>query len=109
MIVGTIVITLVVVVIGVMLDRRFGLLRAAEVETTKPPIVHPVGDSPATALRAGAVQLGRLRSAQRCRSCRAAMQDEPGGRVQFDGRDLLVLSFRCPRCAARRAMYVEGL
>src|SRR5205823_12953623 len=106
-VIGTIAVVAVTIAIGLYVDRK---VRPPDAEPGAPKKLasHAAGEAPATAFRAGAVQLGRIRAGQRCRSCRTPMQHEPDERVRFDDRDLLVLSFRCPRCATRRALYVEA-
>jgi hypothetical protein len=54
-----------------------------------------------------AAQLDQLAATQRCPTCRATMRaasDEP---VTFDGRELRVLAFRCPRGDGARTLYVD--
>jgi len=109
-IVGTIAIVAVTITVGVLLDRRIGLLpRPKELlEAGKPkPARHDAGEAPATAIRARGAQLERLRGARRCPTCRevlvAAGDDE---RVRYDDRELLVIHLRCPRCDEPHALYV---
>jgi hypothetical protein len=65
------------------------------------------GATPATALRANAAALERLRAQPKCPDCRTTMSAEPDDTVRFDGRELLVLTFRCGECGNKRAIYVE--
>ncbi len=107
---GTIAIVLVTVALGVLLDRKYPLLRRPEalrVPRTPPAAaVHAAGEAPVTALRARAGQLARLR-AQHCPGCRSAMTNADDDTVRYGGGELLVLRFRCPACAARRTLYIR--
>lgn len=102
-VVGTLAIVAVTVAIGVFVDRKTSIVPA--VRPAAPS--HTAGEAPASAIRAGATQLARLRASQRCPACRAAMLGAPDDAVRYGERSLLVLQFRCPACAARRALYVE--
>ena len=109
-IVGTVAIVGLTIAIGVYIDRRVKLLPRAEdlaPAERNPPPKHAAGEAPATAIRARDAQQTRLRGSQRCTQCRAAMISEPDDTVRYDNRALLVLQFRCPECAARRALYVD--
>jgi RNase P subunit RPR2 len=108
MVAGTIAIVLVTIAIGIFVDRKVGLLpRADKLAEPRPRMPsHVAGEAPATAIRAGTAQLSKLR-AQRCRSCRAAMTAGDDDHVRYDERDLIVLHYRCPRCGAKRSLYVE--
>jgi hypothetical protein len=90
-------------------DRKLGLLTRPEALAQEPPkpATHGAGEVAATAIRAGGAQLTRLRSSQRCRSCRAILVDGGEARVRYDNRDLLVITLRCERCATKRALYVD--
>jgi hypothetical protein len=110
-VIGTIGVVLVTVVLGVLADRKWGLVPSPErlraAGAPKPLPGHAAGEAPSTALRVTAAELARLATAQRCPRCRATMHaagDEP---VMFDGRELRVLAFRCPRCDGARSIYVD--
>ena len=105
-IVGTIVIVAAAIAIGLVLDRR---LRPRPQELQKSVRIpsHGVGEAPATAIRAGATQLAKLRASQRCRACRASVtHDGEDDHVRYADRELIVLHFRCPDCGAKRVLYV---
>jgi hypothetical protein len=109
-IIGTAVVVAVTVAIGMYADKKLGLLPRAEAlapPRLRPP-GHAAGEAPATAFRAGAAQLAKLRASQRCTECRALL--EPGGpddAIRFNNRTLAVLHFHCARCARTRVLYVE--
>jgi hypothetical protein len=112
-VVGTIAIVLATVAIGVVVNRKLRLLPGPDdFETNqdrarKQLVSHAAGEAPATALRLDAAQIEKLRTSQRCQSCRAALEAEPDDRVRYDNRDLLVLHARCPACNTRRSLYIE--
>jgi len=109
---GTIAIVAVTIAVGVLVDRKIGIvprpeqLRAA---AARPPLPgHGAGEAPATAIRASSPQqLERLRAGQRCPTCRTSMSGQPDDTVRFGGRELRVLRFRCVTCTNRRAVYVD--
>ena len=110
-ILGTIAIVLITVLVGLLLDRRIRLLpRPADLAASddrKPaPVAYAAGEAPATAIRVRAGQLAKLRH-QKCPACRSDMTNTPDESVRYNDRTLLVLLFSCPKCAARRTIYVE--
>ena len=111
MIVGTIAIVAAVVALGMLLTRKRGfLVKPAELAEPKPkpkPPSHAAGEAPATAIRAAGEQLARLRTTQRCRECRTIMTAGPDERVRYGDGELIVIELRCPKCDARRALYVN--
>jgi hypothetical protein len=113
-ILGTIGVVLVVVAIGMLIDRKYSLLPkpeelAAEAKPPgRPPPSYAAGEAPSTAIRARDSQLAKLR-AQRCTACRAEMRNDADDTVRYNDRDLVVLHFTCPACATRRVLYVERL
>lgn len=106
-ILGTLAVVLIVVVVGLLLDRKVRLLpRRQDLEPArKKPPAYAAGEAPSTAIRARPAQLEKLR-AQRCPACRSAMDVGEDDTVRFDDRDLLVLHFTCPSCAGKRSVYV---
>jgi hypothetical protein len=108
-IIGTIAVVLATIAIGIVVDRKWGLLPRAD-KLAEPPVrppLHAAGDAPATAIRASAEQLAKLRI-QRCRDCRAKLESAgEDDDVRYDERALIVLQFRCPSCATKRSVYVE--
>lgn len=109
-IIGTIAIVVVVVAIGLFVDKKVPLLPRPE---PKPEPARPTGygagEVAATAIRAGAAQLAELRKTQRCTACSSPMAHADDDPVRYDDRDLLVLHFRCTACGATRFLYVEPL
>lgn len=111
---GTVALVIVIVAIGMLIDRRFGILPApkdfqddtAEASERKKLATHGAGEAPATALQVREAQIARLRTSQRCSTCRAAMTGEADDTVRYDETDLLVLHFTCPICASKRALYL---
>jgi RNase P subunit RPR2 len=110
-ILGTIAIVIVVVAIGMLLDRKVGFLPAPEDFDTnrerKKLASHGPGEAPATALRIDATQIAKLRTSQRCTSCRKELRNEADDSVRFDENELVILHFTCTGCDARRTLYVE--
>lgn len=110
-IVGSIAVVLAVVIVGVFIDRRRPLLPRPEVlaPPPKPAPTHGLGEAPQSAFRVGDAQLARLRSSQRCLACRSEMTylADADDRVRYDGRELVVLHFACPRDQTKRTIYVE--
>lgn len=105
---GTLAIVGAAVAFGTWVTRKRGLLPTPE-ELAPPAKKRPAygpGEAPASAIRAGAAQLDRLRASQRCTSCRAVMTVCGEEHVRYDERDMLVIDLRCEPCAARRALYV---
>ena len=109
-IVATIAIVAVAIALGVVLDRKLGILpKPAQLAEPRrlPAPTHAAGDAPAAAIRAHAGQLERLRATQRCRACRAPLPPAADEVIRYDDRRLIVLHFACPACAATRALYVD--
>lgn len=108
-IVGTLAIVLITIAVGLLVDRKYGVLpKPTELAEPKRPPKHAAGEAPATAIRARDGQLANLR-VQRCGSCRAVMTNETDDIVRYDARELLVLHFTCPACATRRSLYIERI
>ena len=106
---GTIAIVLVVVVVGVLIDRKRALLpkpaELAEASEKKKPGAHGLGEAPVTAIRARPAQIAKLRI-QRCTRCRAELAAGPDDTVRYNDRALLVLHFTCERCGSKRSLYI---
>ena len=107
-IIGTLAIVLITVAVGLLVDRKVGFLpKPTEIaEDKKLPPAYGAGEAPATAIRARDGQLAKLR-VQRCTSCRRPMTNVADDVVRYNERELLVLSFACPACAAKRVLYIE--
>ena len=107
---GTIAIVAITIAIGVFVDRRYKLLPRPELLADNPRArrpTHGAGEAPATAIRAGGVQVAKLRATQRCRACRATLDLGEDDHVRYNDHELIVLQFHCPRCATKRTLYVE--
>jgi hypothetical protein len=110
-IVGTIAIVLITVAVGLLIDRKHSILpKPTEIVADHKPEPklpsHAAGEAPATAIRARADQLAKLRI-QRCTTCRAAMTNTDDDTVRYNERELLVLHFACTQCPSKRSLYVE--
>jgi hypothetical protein len=108
-IIGTIAIVVGTVAFGVVFDRKVGIAPKDLAAGRKASSGYAAGEAPSTAIRASAAQLARLRESQRCGACRAAMTGDPDDSVRYDDRELIVLQFRCPSCAAKRTIYVASV
>jgi hypothetical protein len=112
-IIGTLVIIIITVLVGVFLEKRSGIKLEKQNLSTEvkrpPPAKYTLGETAATAFRVGDAQLAKLRTSQRCPECRAEMAylDADDDRVRYDQRDLMVLHFNCPSCKSKRRLYVE--
>lgn len=102
---GTIGIVLATIVLGLLADKKWGLLPSAkklrEASAPKQLPAHAPGGAPSTALSAPPKAL-------RCPRCKAAMERTREEIVTYDGRALRVLAFCCPRCAHTGSVYVEA-
>lgn len=108
-IIGTIAIVLVMVVIGLLIDRKVPVLGRREdtaADELKKRSTHAAGEAPATALQIREDQLDKLRSTQRCPRCRSTMQSAPDDHVRYNDADLLVCHFTCENCPGTRTLYV---
>lgn len=106
-VIGTIAIVVLSITAGLYLDRRFGLLpRRAQLQAPKPALpTHADGEAPATAIYATRDELEHLRD-RPCRQCKTAVRATTDT-VRYEGRELTVLSFTCPRCNSHDRIYVE--
>jgi hypothetical protein len=100
---GTLGIVAATIVIGVLADRRFGLLpRPRELlEAGKPGLKlppHAPGEAPETALPAPPPTV-------RCRACRSKALPDGDSRATYGDRTLVVRRYLCPRCAATTTIY----
>ncbi|HVK84883.1 MAG TPA: hypothetical protein VM513_12280 [Kofleriaceae bacterium] len=109
-IVGTIVVVIATIVLGVLADRKWKLLPSPEGlrEAAKPKQLpaHGPGEAPATALPLAPEERTRLAAKQRCPRCRATMALAGDESVTYEGRELRVLAFRCTRCDGTRSLYI---
>jgi hypothetical protein len=108
-IIAAIAVVLGTIAIGVLVTRKRPMLPAPEdlAASPKKRQAYAAGEAPATAIRAGAAQLARLRASQRCRECRTVMTAGEEEHVKYGGGELLVVELRCEKCGARRALYVS--
>ncbi len=106
---GTIAIVAGVIIVGVIVDRKIGILPRPEElrDSHKPRTAYAAGEAPATAIRATAERLANLRASRRCTTCREKASCEAEERVRYDDRELLVLRFRCGTCGESRAVYID--
>jgi RNase P subunit RPR2 len=121
-IIGTILIVVAVIAIGVFLDRKIGILprpkelkgnvmvevnRTKTVESKRPR--YEAGEAPSTAIRARGAQLDKLRASRRCSKCReplASTGDDEN--VRYGDGELLVVHLRCGKCGETRSLYVDA-
>jgi hypothetical protein len=111
-VIGTIAIVAVTIVLGVVVDRRGKLVPRPEElrDAARPPAARLApGETAATAIRAGAIQLMRLRASQRCSACRSALVADPDDTASYEGAELLLLRFGCASCATRRTIYIDRI
>lgn len=109
-IVGTILIVLASIGIGLLIDRKWDVIPRKEklLEAGRPGLklpAHAPGAAPATALELGAGEIEKLRR-KRCDECRGETQALADDHVTYDGRDLLVVHAECLRCGRSRSTYV---
>ena len=106
-VIGTIAIVAATIFLGWALDRKVRVTpeELRDADTPKPRIVP--GETAATAIRANADQLARLRS-QRCTECRAEVRAEDD-HAELAGKPLVLLRFSCARCGTRRTIYVAAV
>lgn len=108
-IIGTVAIVLACIGIGIVLDRKYGILPRKEklLEQGRRGLAlpgHAPGEAPSTALVSS--DLAKLRAAK-CTHCRGATDPLPDDRVTYDGVELVVLHARCRRCGRERSTYVR--
>jgi hypothetical protein len=105
---GTVAIVGATIGLGVVIDRKWGLLpRAKELEAPRPKLSgYAAGEAPETAIAAGPMAIEKLRRDQRCPACRSPMDARADDHVTYDGRELIVLHFQCPRDATKLSLYV---
>jgi hypothetical protein len=105
---GTIAIVGATIGLGVVIDRKWGLLpRAAQLEAPRQKLLaHAAGEAPEAAIAASPMAIEKLRRDQRCPQCKSPMDARADDRVSYDGRELIVLHFQCPRDATKRSLYV---
>jgi hypothetical protein len=91
------------IAVGVLVDRKIGLLPRPRdlLEAGRPGWklpAHAPGAAPETALAAPAARV-------RCRACRRRALPDGESRATYGERELVVRSYRCPRCAAITTIY----
>ncbi|MDX2088103.1 MAG: hypothetical protein SFX73_09640 [Kofleriaceae bacterium] len=108
---GSIVVVLVTVVLGLLADRKWGLLpdpkRLKEAGTSRRlPPPHAPGEAPASALDLSPGDRERLIARMKCTACKVTMSLSGEDAIRYDQRDLRVLRFACSGCGATRSVYV---
>jgi len=114
-IVGTIAIIAITIAIGVFADKKVDLIpRKTTLEKGNAPkrlsrgsSGYAAGEAASTAIRAGAAQLEKLRTSQRCTGCRAALDVRGDDRVRYADHELIIVQFHCPSCGRNRSLYVD--
>jgi hypothetical protein len=105
--IGTILIVLASIGVGVAADRRWGLLpRKALPRPAVKLLGHAPGEAPATAIEVTAGALEQLRRA-RCGDCKGETDILADDRVTYDDRELLVIHTQCRRCRRAHSTYVQ--
>jgi hypothetical protein len=108
-ILGTILIALATMGIGVLVDRKWSILPRKERMLAAKPLPalpgHVAGAAAATAIDVTAGELETLRRA-RCHACRGDTDTLADDRITYDGRDLLVVHVKCRRCSVMHRTYV---
>jgi hypothetical protein len=108
-VIGTILIVAASIGTGVVVDRKWSVLprKGQLAGPPAPKQLDAPGAAPASAIAAGPGEIELLRRGQKC-SCRTAMDvAADGDRVTYEGHELRVLRFACPRCGATRSLYVR--
>jgi hypothetical protein len=108
-VIGTIAIVAAVIVVGVIVDRKIGIVpRPEELRDAQKPRTasYAAGEAPSSAIRATTERLANLCASRRCTACREHATCESDDRVRYDDRELLVLRFRCGKCGATQALYI---
>ena len=107
---GTVAIVGATIGLGVVIDRKWGLLpRAKELEAPRPTLSgYAAGEAPETAIAASPMALERLRRDQHCPVCKSPMDGLADDRATYDGRELIVVHFQCPRDATKLSLYVAA-
>ena len=107
---GTIAIVACTIAIGIVVDRKLGLLPRPDkrrAPAKRLPLTHDAGEAPAVAIRATPEQLATLCESQPCTRCGSMVVGAQDDGVQFNGHRLIVLGFDCPQCRARRSLYID--
>jgi hypothetical protein len=99
-ILGTLGVIAAVIVTGVIVDRKLGLLPRprALLEAPRRPPPHAPGEAPETALDAAPRDV-------RCRGCGLRTWPEGESRATYDGRELVIRRYGCTRCTAITTIY----
>ena len=109
-IIGTLLIVLASVGVGLLIDRKWGVIPRKEklLEAGRRGLKLPgyaAGEAPSTAIDVSPGELEKLRR-KKCDACRGETDALADDRVTFDGRELLVVHARCRRCSRARSTYV---
>lgn len=119
-ILGTIGIVIAVVAIGVLIDRRWGILpRPGELaaageanakgkakDKDKAVAPEPPGTVAAAPLRLTPKKLAAALTAQRCAGCGARVDAGPGEPIRYADAELQLFRLTCAQCGAGRGLYV---
>jgi phage FluMu protein Com len=109
---GTLGIVFATMVAGLWADRRWTLLPRREdlqLGSGMPHLLpgHVDGEAPATAVAASVGEIERIRRKQRCPRCKVALDSAADDTVIYEGTELRVLQFTCPRCHGLRSVYIH--
>jgi|SRR5688572_2401837 hypothetical protein len=114
-ILGTIGIVIAVVAIGMLIDRRWGILprpgelaaagdAKAKAKTAAAP--EPPGTAAAAPMRLTPKKLAAALTAQRCAGCGARVDAGPGEPIRYADAELQLFRLTCAQCGAARGLYV---
>ena len=110
-IIGTLLIVLATIGVGLLVDRKWSILPRKErlLEAGRRPQLpgHAPGEAPATALELSPGELETLRR-KRCDACRGETDALADDHVTYDDHDLRVVHSRCRRCGKARSTYVRA-
>ena len=105
---GTIAIVGATIGVGIVVDRKWGLLpRAKQLAAPRPKLSgYADGEAPETAIVASPMAIEKLRRDRRCPACKSPMDARADDRITYDSRELIILHFQCPRDATKLSLYV---
>lgn len=111
-VIGTLGIVCASIIAGMWADRRWTLLPRTEdyqLARGEQPLLpgHVAGEAPVTAIAASIGEIERIRHVQKCPRCRVVLDSAADDSVTFEGNELRILRFTCPRCHGLRSVYVR--
>ncbi len=109
---GTMGVVLATILAGLWVDRRIPLLPRKEdlqLASGQQPLLpgFGAGEAPETAIEASIGEIERIRRKQKCPRCKVALDSAADDAVDYEGTQLKILRFTCPRCHGLRSVYVR--